>query len=364
MVGGTAPHTALRLGEARGTASTANTAGTGHRLLRTAYWAVTALRHAGVVLVDAKPPPVSTGDGAVASRPPGPVGSPRHRRRPVGPELRLVPGRGSTVPSSTVPPGPTSAGNLVAALRGKPDQRPPIDRALAGGLREWLQDDLATVAAGRPADGTPLVVGRPSAVAGGTVGTPWLRAVLVGILFRQWVLTGTVGDPVADSYAGLVAQGGGERALDQLAALLPAERAALETEVRAQARTIVRQWAALSPSWHPRTRERLAVPLAGQRILLGGVVDLLLGAAPVDRASVCLVSVRSGEPRPDDADDRRFLAMLETIRSRAQPFRVATYYPQAGQAEIEEVTDSLLAGAVQRTVERVARLAALDDAAA
>ncbi len=84
--------------------------------------------------------------------------------------------------------------------------------------------------------------------------------------------------------------------------------------------------------------------------MLHGRLDLALGDPSEGRASVCLVDVRSGERRGDHGQERRFHALLETLRSGAQPFRSATYYPATGEVDMEDITETLLAGAVEAVV--------------
>jgi hypothetical protein len=267
---------------------------------------------------------------------------------------------------------------LLACLRGDITQRPTVDPGLAGGLREWLEDGVAEAVGALPPGTPPVVVdrwalienpvvgaGTPTPVAGATVtdiGTKRVvtvalaRGALVGGLFRQLVTTGRIGDPVVDALAALEVDDRSADILNFLRHIPDDERAALYREVAAHAAVLVSRWPAVAPGWLPRTRDRLSIPLAGGRVVLAGVVDLVLGAPSKGQTSVCLVDVRSGEPRAGHQADLHFHGLLETLRSGAPPFRLATYYTASGEIDAEDVPDALLAEAVQRTLEGVSRL--------
>ena len=101
------------------------------------------------------------------------------------------------------------------------------------------------------------------------------------------------------------------------------------------------------------------VPLAGGRVVLSGVVDLAFGGPAGDRASVCVVEIKSGRRRIDHRGDLHFYALLETLRSGAPPFRIATYYTRTGELDVEAVSDDVLVGAVQRVLAGAVRLCRL-----
>jgi hypothetical protein len=232
-----------------------------------------------------------------------------------------------------------------------------VDPGLAGGLRAWLEDGVSPLLVGLGAEqGTRRIdkrildealggSGAPSAVS-----LPLARGALVDALFRQQLAEGPSGDPMADALAALACDDRRQDVVTFVAELAAAERAALAREVALHAASLAARWPRLAPSWLPRPQDPLAVSLAGGRVVLAGVVDLALGAPAEGRASVCLVELKSGPPRPSDAAERAWYALLETVRSGAPPFRVATFYSRTGQLEHQDVTDELLAAAVQRTL--------------
>jgi hypothetical protein len=122
---------------------------------------------------------------------------------------------------------------------------------------------------------------------------------------------------------------------------------------------IARAWPVLNPAWFPRTQERLEVPLAGGRLVLAGVVDLVVGAPDGPRASVCIIEVKSGARRLEHRSDLHFYALLETLRSGAPPFRIGTYYTRRTELDVEPVNEAVLMSALQRVLTGSARLCRL-----
>ena len=270
-------------------------------------------------------------------------------------------------------PGALAGGALVARLRGEGAARPEVDPGLAGGLRDWLEDGLAEAVAALDAGQGPLRVTKEALnqvlvceahlaarrVAPRVISAELVRGAMVDALFRQWVTTGIVTDPWADALAALEAGGDGDEVAGFLAGLDPARREALAAEVVEQATRIVESWPVPAASWMARTQERLLVPLAGGRVLLSGVVDLALGAPSSGRASVCVVEVKSGRRRVEHRGDLHLYALMETLRSGAPPFRVATYYTGSGELDVEPVGREVLVGALHRVLTGTLRLCRL-----
>jgi hypothetical protein len=129
-----------------------------------------------------------------------------------------------------------------------------------------------------------------------------------------------------------------------------------QNELNAQATILLTRWPRLSPAWLPRTQERIAIPLAGGDVVLVGVVDLIVGAPSSGRASVGLIELKSGRARVEDREDLRFYGLLETLRSGAAPFRLATFYSRTGQVDAEDVDDELLTSSVRRVLTAIGRM--------
>jgi hypothetical protein len=238
-------------------------------------------------------------------------------------------------------------GGVLERLRGDVDARPRVDPNLAGGLRAWLEDEVAARVVADPVEVDPVVVdGRRMAAeaphGAGAVTAPLALGALVATLFRQVVTTGAVDEPLVDALAGLEVDDRRAEVCRYVRDLPAPACTALVRELEAAATRLRHDWGRVPTWWLPRTDDAVVVPLAGGRVLLTGRFDLVLGDPSTGAASVCLVEVRSGARRSGDRVRRRFAALLETLRSGAPPFRVATYYSRDGSLEVDEVDDLLL----------------------
>jgi hypothetical protein len=263
--------------------------------------------------------------------------------------------------------------SLLARLRGRGADRAEVDPGLAGGLRDWLEDGLSEAASLLPDGGEPLRVAKDAvnqvlscealALARPGAGRPlspeMARGSLVDAVFRQWITTAELADPFADALDALSVMGDPDGVGAFVAALTAPSRRKLADEVRAHAARITAAWPELSPTWMARTQERLVVSLAGGRVVLSGVVDLALGAPSSGRASVCVVEVKSGRRRIEHRGDLHLYALLETLRSGAPPFRVATFYTATGELDVEPVGSDVLLGALNRVLAATLRLCRL-----
>lgn len=267
---------------------------------------------------------------------------------------------------------------LLARLRGDSAERPGVDPGLAGGLREWLEDELAEAVAALPGEAAPVRVTKEAvnrvlsceahllaAQEAARALTPELaRGCMVDAVFRQWVTTGVLDDPFSDAMSALAVDGEAEGMVAYVDAMDAESRRALADEVDAHAARITESWPVPSPSWMARTQERLVVPLAGARVVLSGVIDLALGAPSAGQASVCIVEAKSGRRRVEHRGDLHLYALLETLRSGAPPFRVATYYSATGELDVEAVGRDVLLGALHRVLPATVRLCRLAAGAA
>jgi hypothetical protein len=271
-------------------------------------------------------------------------------------------------------------GSLLARLRSPLGRRPAVDPGLAGGLRAWLED--AAASPDRPAgavtirlDGRGGLTSAPAAAsfpaapspARGTPGAPTIspvppahrgdldagrvHAAIVGALFRIVVTTEPPRLAFDDAMTALAADDRGAAVAEAVRRLPGTARASLRDAVRLEAATIASQWRVPPSGWLPRTAEHIAVPLSGGRAVLRGTADLMMGAPSDGRASVCALRLQIGPSADDGARGRRFLALLETLRSGAAPFRVASYEPAHGRLTADDVTDELLRAAVADVLE-------------
>ncbi|MCL4445459.1 MAG: hypothetical protein M1134_01085 [Actinobacteria bacterium] len=273
----------------------------------------------------------------------------------------------------------TPQASILALLRGDRHRRPLVDRELIVRLRARVDEDIERSIASLEASGPgcrkdeglvdPLYVTRrlinyelgvfPGAsgdVDGrGTTGGFELnvavaRNALVGALFREVVMGFEVGVAIRDAMSVLEAEGCNDDVLEYVKGLPREEKIALAREVGSHASGIVGRWPAIPSNWLPRTHDRIVVPVASGRVVFGALVDLIIGSAPTARSSTCLVTVKLGEPRVEDREDAHVCALLETLRSGAPPFRVATYYTRNGQLDVDDVTPDSLEATLTRVV--------------
>ena len=102
----------------------------------------------------------------------------------------------------------------------------------------------------------------------------------------------------------------------------------------------------------PMTEARVQWPLDGP-ILLSGKVDLVLGRPVGNESRKVIIDLKTGRPAQRHREDLRFYALVETLRSGVPPRKLASFYLDAGQAVIEEVTAAVLRSAVRRTLDGV-----------
>jgi hypothetical protein len=240
---------------------------------------------------------------------------------------------------------------VLALLRSGSGRRPRIDPALAGGLRAWLEDAAAVVVAARGEDAPPLVLGlgrMPVSAPGiplGATGHGALEpvvATLVHVLFRQIVTTGSVDDPLADALDALSVDPWQQELVAQVRGLTDVARAALRRSLRRHVTNLVDLTPRFAPGWLPRTDDRIAIPLAGGRVVLGGTFDLLVGVPDPGKASLCALGLTVVGPSAAARRALRHLALLETLRSGAPPYRLALLHSECGRSTVEDVTEELL----------------------
>jgi hypothetical protein len=257
---------------------------------------------------------------------------------------------------------------VLALLRGDAAARPRFDPGLAGGLRAWLEDAAYDVVATRGEHAAPLFLGPRQLLGshdefggdnkGGDWGGDWdadgrgdtgtggltdrlALSRLVHMLLRQLVHTGEIGDPLADALDALRASGdvAGAREIESLPA--PA-RAALAETLALHARNLTGLVPRFAPGWMPRTNDRVAIPLAGGRIVLHGVFDLVVGLPQPRTASVCAVGLSTSGPWATARRSLHYLSLLETLRTGAPPFRLALLESASGRYGVEDVREEHL----------------------
>ena len=164
---------------------------------------------------------------------------------------------------------------------------------------------------------------------------------LVHTLLRQLVHTGEIHDPLADALDALRATGE-EAELRQIESLTAAARTALAETLALHARNLSALVPRFAPGWMPRTNDRVAIPLAGGRIVLYGMFDLVVGLPQPRTASLCALGLSTGGPWAAARRSLHYLSLLETLRSGTPPFRLALLESASGRYGVEDVREEHL----------------------
>lgn len=259
----------------------------------------------------------------------------------------------------------SSGQEVLTLLREGSGRRPRFDAGLAGGMRAWLEDAAGELARARGEDADPLVLGsrvlgletaHPNGMPLEPLGMELITAVLVRALFRQIVLTGTVSDPLADAVDALAVEPGRQEMARHIQQMSAPERTRLATSLDQHTDHLRQLTPRFAASWLPRTADRVAIPLAGGRVVLSGVFDLLVGAPTSGAASVCALSLCTGDSWAQARTTLHFLALLETLRNGTPPFRMALLHTASGRYGMEDVREEHLNVIVSQLAQRMADL--------
>jgi hypothetical protein len=265
-------------------------------------------------------------------------------------------------------PDQTPDQEVLGQLRNGAGLRPRFDAGLAGGMRAWLEDAASELAAARGGSGplylgskllSPPSDGSPDKIDGHS--TEIVTAVLVRALFRQLVLTGAISDPLTDALGALRVEPGREALLRHVDTLPAADRSALASTLAVHAANLSRLTPRFAPGWLPRTGDRVAIPLAGGRVILTGVFDLLVGAPETGVASVCALGLCTGDAWAQARTSLHFLSLLETLRHGIPPFRVALLHSATGRYGVEDVREEHVKGITGQLAQRMSEMARTND---
>jgi hypothetical protein len=268
----------------------------------------------------------------------------------------------------------TGRDEVLTLLRDGSGRRPRFDPGLAGGLRAWLEDGASELAAARGEDAPPLVLGprllwsRPAAaldqVGEATPGRfppEFELSCLVRVLFRQVVATGRVGDPLVEAVDALRVDPGRAALVRHVAELSAEARAQLSSSLATHVAHLSNLTPRFADSWLPRTDDRVAIPLAGGRVVLSGVFDLLVGAPVPGTATLCALGLTTGGRWAEARTALHYLALLETLRSGSPPFRLALLHSAIGRYGVEDVREEHLRAIVSHVVARLSSVDSPDD---
>ena len=108
----------------------------------------------------------------------------------------------------------------------------------------------------------------------------------------------------------------------------------------------------IDPRSRPVTESSTQWPVDGP-ILLRGRSDLTMGK-PLGRESrKLIVDLKSGRVLGRHREDLRFYALVETLSRQVPPRMLASFYLDAAQAIVEDVTEGVLRSALRRTLDGI-----------
>ena len=102
----------------------------------------------------------------------------------------------------------------------------------------------------------------------------------------------------------------------------------------------------------PTTESSVRWPIDGA-IVLSGKVDLVIGRPEGAESRKVIIDLKTGWSSPRHREDLRFYALVETLRSGVPPRKIASFYLDAGEPVVEDVTERLLQAATRRTLDAV-----------
>jgi hypothetical protein len=102
----------------------------------------------------------------------------------------------------------------------------------------------------------------------------------------------------------------------------------------------------------PTTESTVRWPLEGP-IMLSGKVDLMIGRPIGAESRKVIVDLKTGWSSPKHREDLRFYALVETLRTQVPPRKLASFYLDAGQPVVEDVTEATLLTASRRMLDAV-----------
>jgi hypothetical protein len=185
----------------------------------------------------------------------------------------------------------------------------------------------------------------------------------VHMLLRQLVHTSEIGDPLADALDALRASGDGA-GVREIETLSASARTALAETLALHARNLTELVPRFAPGWMPRTNDRVAIPLAGGRIILHGVFDLVVGLPQPRTASLCALGLSTTGPWASARRSLHYLSLLETLRTGTPPFRLALLESASGRYGVEDVREEHLRALASHIAAWLAQAANVPTAAA
>ncbi len=102
----------------------------------------------------------------------------------------------------------------------------------------------------------------------------------------------------------------------------------------------------------PTVESSVRWPLQGP-IVLSGKFDLTLGRPAGAESRKVIIDLKTGWVSPKHREDLRFYALVETLRTQVPPRKIASFYLDAGEPVVEDVTERTLLTASRRMLDAV-----------
>jgi PD-(D/E)XK nuclease superfamily len=102
----------------------------------------------------------------------------------------------------------------------------------------------------------------------------------------------------------------------------------------------------------PTVESSVRWPLDGP-IVLSGKVDLAIGRPAGAESRKVIIDLKTGWVSPRHREDLRFYALVETLRTHVPPRKIASFYLDAGEPVVEDVTERTLLTASRRMLDAV-----------
>ncbi len=144
-----------------------------------------------------------------------------------------------------------------------------------------------------------------------------------------------------------------------IAGLSPADEADLRGQSVERLTKFMESFPPLDRRANPVTEAAARWPNEGP-ILLQARVDLMIGRPAGNESRKVIIDLKTGRPNVRHRQDLGFYALLETLARSVPPRKVATYYLDAAEAQVEDVSERLLRSAVRRTLDGINAIVELE----
>jgi CRISPR/Cas system-associated exonuclease Cas4 (RecB family) len=144
-----------------------------------------------------------------------------------------------------------------------------------------------------------------------------------------------------------------------IATLSPADEADLRGQSVERLTKFMESFPPLDRRWNPVTEAPARWPNHGP-ILLQARVDLMIGRPAGNESRKVIIDLKTGRPNARHRQDLAFYALLETLARSVPPRKVATYYLDAAEAQVDDVSERLLRTAIRRTLDGINAIVELE----